>query len=240
MIKEKNIQNQCVEQIRTILPVKNLNVRDTGVEGFHLKIDGFLDAMTEKGELIFVFEIKRIIKRPIPEQLFQYKKNINEHFILFAEYVNVSIAEDLKKRNVNFVDCQGNIFIHIPDYIYIDIQGNKLKTQKEKEVTAIFQPKGLQLLSVLLTNENALNFTIRKLSPISGISFGRTVAVMNELKNKGYILETAKNKYEFKEKKKLFDKWLELWRAVTTKALNWNLSYFFKNKFSKNSSNTEK
>ena len=209
MKNENNILNQCLDRFRFLLPIKDIKVKKTEINDNNRRIDGLLEVMTEKGKSSFVFEVKRIIKRPIPFQLYQYQKNIDKNFILFAEYVNPSIAEDLKNHNVNFIDCQGNIFIHVPNHLYIDVQGNKLRIQKEKEVTAIFQPKGLQLLLLLLTREEALNLSLRELARISGNSLGRTSTIMKELKSRGYVLETAKNKYEFQEKKKLFDKWLE-------------------------------
>ena len=209
MKKENEILHQCIERFRSLLPIKDIKVKKTEINDNNRRIDGLLEVITGKGKLFFVYEIKGIVKRPIPEQLIKNQNNNNETFILFAEYVNPYIAEDLKKKNVNFIDCQGNIFIHAPNHLYIDVQGNKLRIQKEKEVTAIFQPKGLQLLLLLLTREEALNLSLRELARISGNSLGRTSTIMKELKSRGYVLETAKSKYKFNEKKKLFDKWLE-------------------------------
>ncbi len=209
MKNEKNILNRCLERLKALAPVKEIKIKKSEINTKGHRIDGLLEVHIDKGKLLFVYEIKRIIKRPIPEQLYIYQKNINENFILFAEYVNSSIAGDLKKNNVNFIDSQGNAFIHIPNHLYIDVQGNKLKVPEEKQSTAIFQSKGLQLLTLLLTHEDAINYSLRDLARISGISLGRTGTIMKELRNNGFIIKTAENKSELYDKKRLFDKWIE-------------------------------
>lgn len=207
MISELNIQSQCIERIKSLPPIKKIGIRGLNSKLNNIKFDGFLDITTEKENKTFIFETKRIIKRPIPEQIYILKKNY-ENFILFAEYINSSIAENLKKKDINFVDCQGNIYINITGFLYVNIQGNIIKKSKERELTAIFQSKGLQLLFVLLKNDDYLNSTIRKLYPIAGISHGRTVTILKELKEKKYIKEIEKNKWEFTNKKDIFKKWV--------------------------------
>ena len=209
MKSEENILNRCLERFKALSPVKEIKIKKNEINQKNHRIDGLLEIHINKDKLLFVYEIKRIIKRPVPEQLYIYQKNINENFILFAEYVNPSIAEDLKKNNVNFIDSQGNAFIHIPNHLYIDVHGNKLKVPEEKQSTAIFQPKGLQLLTLLLTHEDVINYSLRVLAKVSDISLGRTGTIMKELRNNGFIIKTSQNKFEFSDKKKLFEKWIE-------------------------------
>jgi len=209
MKNEENILNRCLERFKALAPVKEIKIKKNEINKKNHRIDGILEVHINKEKLLFVYEIKRIIKRPIPEQLYIYQKNINENFMLFAEYVNPSIAEDLKKNNVNFIDSQGNAFIHIPNHLYIDVQGNKLEVPEEKQLTAIFQSKGLHLLTLLLTHEDAINYSLRDLARASGISLGRTGTIMKELRNHGFIIKTSQNKFEFSDKKKLFEKWIE-------------------------------
>ncbi len=110
---------------------------------------------------------------------------------------------------MNFIDSQGNAFLNIPNQIYVDVQGNILKISKEKQATAIFQPKGLQLLPLLLTHEDASNYSLRDLAQMSGISLGRSGTIIKELKGTGFIIKSSRNKFEIHNKKKLFEKWVE-------------------------------
>ncbi|MBS3742203.1 MAG: hypothetical protein KGY75_10095 [Candidatus Cloacimonetes bacterium] len=212
MIK-KNISNQCIKKINSLEPIKKVrNIKFDFDKKNHY--DGELEILQDDDKFSFIFEIKTILKRPIPEKLYKNKKVKDKHFIIFAEYVNRSIAEDLKKIGVNYIDCQGNVYLKINNKLYIELQGNKFKKSEDKKTSAIFQPKGLQLLLLLLINENFLNFTIRKLAQMSGISLGRTVTIIKELKEKGYVFEIKKNKFKFANKKRIVEKWIENYNLI--------------------------
>ena len=209
MRNEENILNRCVERVRLLPPVQKVIIQNIEKKINDLIVDAVIEIVTEKSRIQFIVEVKSILKRPIPNQLYLINNNINNNFILFSEYINPSIAEDLKRKQLNFIDCQGNAFIHIPDQLYVDIQGNKYKSIEEKRTTTIFQPKGMQLLSLLLTKERIINFSFRELARISGNSLGKIATIMKELKNNGYILNSQEGKYLIADKKLIFNRWLE-------------------------------
>ncbi len=209
MNNEENILNGCLEILRSLPPVQEVIVRKTEKKINDLRIDAVIEVIAEKSNVKFVVEIKSILKRPIPDQLYILKESLEDHFILFAEYINPSIAKDLKKKKLNFIDCQGNAFIAINQQLYIDIQGNKYQASAEMETTTIFQPKGMQLLTLLLSKEDILTYSFRELAKISSNSLGKIATLIKELKSKGYILDSAEKKFSFSDKKVIFDRWLE-------------------------------
>ena len=208
MMNEEITLNRCVERLKKLIPAKEVNILRRETLSYDTRVDGILEVVLDRGKIEFAYEVKNIMKRPIHTSLYD---NINtiDNFILFAEYVNSLIAEDLKKNKVNYVDSQGNAFLNIPNQIYVDVQGNTLKISKEKQATAIFQPKGLQLLSLVLTNKNAINYSLRDLAQMSSISLGRTVTIIKELKDAGFIIKSSNNKNKINKRKRLFDKWVE-------------------------------
>ncbi|NIA32022.1 MAG: hypothetical protein GWP06_19205 [Actinobacteria bacterium] len=128
--------------------------------------------------------------------------------LLLAEYVNDSIASDLKKHGINFIDCAGNAFLHVPGQVYLEIRGKTNLKQKERQASALFQPKGLQLLYILLVKEGSLNQTVRQLAKISGISTGRVVQIFKELREKRYIYKNNSGLFQFANAQELFEQWL--------------------------------
>ncbi|MCK4655018.1 MAG: hypothetical protein KAU01_11305 [Candidatus Cloacimonetes bacterium] len=205
---EKDIVNKCIQIIKKYSPIKTISTKEINTYQ-NKRTDAFLNVTTDSGLVQFVVEVKRILKRPLPLNLFF--ENISEDKIplIMAEYVNSSIADELIRKQVNFVDCQGNIFINIPGKIYIDVKGNKPEKQKEKQPTILFNPKGMQLLTILLNDESLLNNSLRSLQNMAGISLERTSKVMHELKENGYIWQTKKNNFKFRNKKVIFERWLE-------------------------------
>ncbi len=207
-MQKEHILDECIEQLRHLPLVKGVKqIEKSNVNG-ERQFDVFLDVDTEMEHLHFGVEVKSILKRPIPDHLFVLKKKSKVPILLMAEYINASIANDLKRNQIYFIDSLGNAYIHILGSIYTDIQGKKPEKRREKRTTALFQPKGMQLLFILLTDKEAVNDTIRTLAKKANISNDRAFAVMNELKEKGFILETGKRENRLINIKSLLEKWL--------------------------------
>jgi hypothetical protein len=208
MMLENNILKSCIERIRQIPAVKSVQEKKREVRNGPAIHDATLEILTDWGPLQLVAEIKKTIKRPMLQHLLLMKKDNLVPLILLAEYVNTAIGEDLRKNRINFIDCQGNAFLYIPGKIFVDIQGKKPVKEIEKTQTALFQPKGMQLLFVLLTQENAINEPIRVLKQKAGIAFERTATAITELKTKGFVFETKDKRLQFVNKRNLLEKWL--------------------------------
>ena len=167
---DKNIFNRCLDKLVHLPPVKGVEQVSKNVRNANTQYDTLLDVETETGVLHFKASVKTMLKRPLPAHLFSVQSETEKPTLVMTEYVNASIAEDLKKVHVNFIDCQGNVYIHIPHRIYVEVDGRKPKKEKEKQTTSMLQPKGLQLLFILLTEPDALNETIRTLANKASIS----------------------------------------------------------------------
>lgn len=207
-MREENIFNACVEKLRKLPPVKSVKKRKSS-KVKNVEVDVSLDISTDRGDIRFVVEVKGVLKRPIPRHLAVMKNRLNLPFLLMSEYVNPSIAEDLKQNGIHFIDCQGNAYIDVNEYIYINVQGRKKEHTSEQKTTTLFQPTGMRLLFVLLAYPDRLNTTLRELKNLAGISFGQTQAGMKELKAKELVFKNKKGKLKFLDKKSLLEKWLE-------------------------------
>jgi len=207
-MRQNQILNECLEQLRHLPPVKEVKqIKKADVVG-EKQLGMLLEVETEMGLLHFRIEVKNILKRPIPDHLFILKEKSKVPVLLMAEYINESIANDLKRNQIYFIDSLGNTYIHILRSIYTDIQGKKPEKRREKQTTTLFQSKGMQLLFILLTDKGAVNDTIRMLGSKANISIDRAFAVMKELKEKGFILETGKRENQLINIKSLLEKWL--------------------------------
>jgi hypothetical protein len=205
---EADIFKTCLERIKNLPAVKAVKEKKKEIRKEPFVHDAILEIGTDWGPVQVVAEIKKTLIKPTIQHLLFTRKNDGIPFVLFTEYVNAAIADELKKNQINFVDCQGNAFLHIPDRIYVDVQGKKPEKITGKTQTALFQPKGMQLLFVLLTQENAVNEPIRILKRKAGIAFERAATAMKELKEKGFVFETKDKKNQWLKKKELLEKWL--------------------------------
>ena len=203
---EKEIINKCSDILKDYPPVRKINIlHDISSKN---KESNRIKVLTDNGAIVFMTKVKGILKRPLPLGFFFENVPQNMFPLIMAEYINSSIAQDLILKNINFIDCQGNIFINIPAKIYIEVTGKNKEIQREKQTTILFNPKGMQLLSVLINNENLLANSLRNLQKIAGISLERAYRVMKELKENGYVVKIAKDKLVFDNKRNLIEKWL--------------------------------
>lgn len=205
---EKVILNSCVDQLLLLPTIKNVKIKEIRDDKQKKNFDFQIEVVTETGIQNFLVEVKGALKRPIPAHLLYLKEVAKIPILLMSKYVNPSIANDLKKNEINYIDSRGNSYIYIPGKIYVEVQGKKPRGIKEKKTTVVFQPKGLQLLYILLINDNAVNSTYRVLAEDVGISLDRISLGFTELKEKGFIRKISKEKYRIKNKKELFEQWI--------------------------------
>jgi len=207
-MEEIDIKEKCISKLRQIPIIKNIEYNAEINYNNSNTIQDEVKIKTKTGEVTYNAEIKNILKRPIPQHLSLEKSNIDRPLLIMAEYVNPSIGKDLKNININYIDTAGNMYLYVPDIIYIHKTGKTVEKKPEKNQSKLTQPKGLQLLSCILINEKHINLTIRELASLAGISIGWTSRLKNELKAKGYLHQKGSNTYKLIRKEELFKKWL--------------------------------
>ena len=205
---DEDILHTCIARLRNLPPVKGVRLTMGGKSPLPKEIDALLAVRTEMGQVHFGVQVKTMLRRPIPEHLSIAGPRIDRPVLIMTRYANPSIAESLKQRWINFIDTEGNAFIYVPRFIYVDIQSRKPSQEHTRRPKALFRPKSLQLLFVLLTQEGALHETVRVLQAMAGVSFGRTASAMRELVERGYIRKGVGRGFEFVGKKALLEQWV--------------------------------
>jgi len=207
-MKEIHIKEKCIEKLQQIPIIKNIEYNAKINYNNSNTLQNEVKIKTKKGKITYNAEIKTFLKRPIPQHLSLEKSDLNLPLLIMAEYVNPSIGKDLKDQNINYIDTAGNMYLYVPDIIYIHKTGKTVEKKPEKNKSKLTQPKGLQLLSCLLIKDKYINLTIRELASLASISIGWTSQLKNELKAKGYLHQKGKNTYKLVRKDDLFKKWL--------------------------------
>ena len=127
--------------------------------------------------------------------------------ILFADFINPVMAEKLRRRGINFVDCSGNL------YFRSDALNGFVKRQKRKNLRAkrmrgrAFNVAGLKLIFAIFNQPAFLNASYRDISNKINIALGSVGPVINDLYASGYILDDGERKLV--NKKRLFERWVD-------------------------------
>ena len=164
----------------------------------------------------FIVEAKSSVRTSnqglVLSQLEDKKRNSNRPIILIAEFISKNASEELKDRNINYIDVAGNAFIK-HDNLVIFIAGQK-KIKKEKtNQSRAFQEAGLKILFHLLYKPEHLQDSYRKIAEKADVSIGSASNVMAELEDLNFLLKTN-DKRVLKNTTELLERWIVEFNAV--------------------------
>lgn len=127
-------------------------------------------------------------------------------FIIVAQRIFPKIKEELRKRNIAYLEANGNIFLN-KDEIYLYINGNTPIELKNKTTNRAFTKTGLKVIYQFLTKD-CINNTYREIAELTDTGIGTLNTIFNGLKGEGFLLQLTKNELQMENKKKLLDKWV--------------------------------
>ena len=111
--------------------------------------------------------------------------------LLVAPYVTPALADELKARQIPFLDAAGNAYINQAPLL-VWIKGQKPAARAVPLSTGrAFQPIGLQLLFALLCDRLAVNRPYRELASMAGVAHGSVGWVMPDLQQLGHLRDLA-------------------------------------------------
>jgi hypothetical protein len=137
--------------------------------------------------------------------------------MLVADYVNPMMGERLRENGIQYIDTLGNAYINEkPLYIFVRItkgQANADKNLKGMMQTGqqgrAFQPTGLKIVYLFLTNTEMLNAPYREIADKAEVALGTVGRVINDLKQGGFLIEIGAKNRRLQRKHRLLDKWVD-------------------------------
>lgn len=129
--------------------------------------------------------------------------------ILVVDYVNGQQADRLRRLNIPFIDTAGNAYIDEPP-IFVFATGNRPETlPTARPRVRLFQPTGLKLVFALLNQPGLEAKPYREQADIAGIALGGVAWIMNDLRDRGYLIEPTPKARRLINKQALVDLWVE-------------------------------
>jgi len=168
------------------------------------------------GEIVFNYHGKRVkrfveVKTELRSIHIHQVIQIAEQFkplILIARTIFPKLKDELREKQIDYLDADGNIFLKADDLI-IHIDGNKnLNTEKEK-VNRAFMKTGLKTVFHFLIDNELVNHAYREIAEKTGVALGNVKYVMDGLKQNGYLVKLDKKRFKLINKKDLLDKWID-------------------------------
>lgn len=127
-------------------------------------------------------------------------------FIIVAQRIFPKIKGELRKRNIAYLEANGNIFLN-KDEIYLYIDGNTPIELKNKTTNRAFTKTGLKVIYQFLIKD-CINSTYREIAELTGTGIGTLNTIFNDLKEEGFLIQLTKNELQMENRKKLLDRWV--------------------------------
>lgn len=168
------------------------------------------------GEIVFNYHGKRVkrfveVKTELRSIHIHQVIQIAEQFkpiILVARTIFPKLKAELRKKQIDYLDADGNIFLKTDDLI-IHIDGKKnLNTEKEK-VNRAFMKTGLKTVFHFLIDNELVNHAYREIAKKTDVALGNVKYVMDGLRENGYLVKLDKKRFKLINKKDLLDKWID-------------------------------
>jgi len=198
----KDINKNIISRAKDTLK-KHLNY---AVE-FKIKSASELEIKIKSKTDHYYFEIYNNISQAVKSLILYRKTDQREKYLVISEYINSSLAEELRTNNINFIDTSGNAFIDHPE-CYIFIKGNKdIRGSKKNKIYKNMNISDLKLIFTLFIDDKILNSNYRIISKTANISLGSVGRIIEKLKILGYLADMGSKGMKLVNKQSLFEKW---------------------------------
>lgn len=175
------------------------------------------------------FDMSMILihKRKVNEFNIIIKKNLSTIHLIQLEHLNTdfkkliifigkttpNLRSELKKKNINYADSAGNLFLKTKTFIFY-IEGNKYPDFDNQTPSLSFTATDLKLIFNLLTDERLIFKSYRDITKMTKISLQPLSKIFNYLQSKGFILNINNRNKKIVRKKELFEKWVLFYGEV--------------------------
>lgn len=128
--------------------------------------------------------------------------------ILVTRYVTPQMSKQMIDLNMPFIDAAGNAYLN-EEQLFIYATGSKLKQSiSQVRLKRLFTAAELRVIFVLLCKPGLENTAFRNIAKTANVALGSVVSVTQNLKQKGYLIDTERQGRLLVQKEKLLKKWV--------------------------------
>lgn len=171
-------------------------------------------AKVGRREVVYSAEVKAHVRPYMIGLIEQRLGLLGKNSLLVADYLTPQIADELRRRGIQFLDTAGNAFLRGPS-LYVFVKGEKtgLKHNEPRASVRAFGPTGLCVVFAILAKRDLLDATVRELARASDVAHGTVGWVMNDLRQLGFLLE-VEGRRRLVQAERLLDQWTEAYIRV--------------------------
>lgn len=215
----KVLLNKALRCLNEVVPVGKTTIKWQGGANDFLVLDAFVHFAELLGE--HQIEIRQQITHKAIGAIQLLMERATQPCILVMKYVTPQMGEELRRRNIQFLDTVGNMFIKQErPFVFVFNVGKKdLTKTKSNRPVLLFREAGLRVLFVLLGNPEAVRMPYREIADKAGVALGTVSNVFADLKRLRFI-HTIPTGRTIERREDLVDAWIEAYPNELRPKLN--------------------
>lgn len=174
--------------------------------------DGTLTITINGKELLLATVIKKELRHYQLTQFEQFQQN-GKNLIIVAEHIFPKIKEELRNRNIAYLEANGNIFIK-NDEIFCLIDTNHKQATTKAKTNRAFTKAGLKVVFHLLQDKELINTNQRNIAELAGVALGNIPQVIDGLKEQGFLIPLNTKKLVWENREELLKRWINEYATV--------------------------
>jgi len=164
-------------------------------------------------------EVKRSIRPGVLGPIVSGRSRRDEEALLITDYVSPPHADELRHRDIQFVDAAGNAFLKRRNLLVI-VSGHRPRVRSAGPKTLrVFRPSGIRALFALLSVPDLIQAPQREIAKAAGIALGSVAAVFDGLRELGFLAE-INGKRQLVRRDRLIEQWTEAYARLLDPTLN--------------------
>lgn len=201
-MKEQEIVNRALENL-----VENIEIKYNWNNKAPKGLDGEIKFNVNKTQHKLYVEVKKELRIHQLQQITELAKKYKNNFILIAEKIFPKIKEELRLKEIPYLEANGNIWFK-QGHTYLWIDTNKEIAIEKEKTNRAFTKTGLKVIFHFLLKDDNINQTYRELAKNTGVALGNINNIIYGLKEYGYIVKLDETKYKLTNKKELIERWM--------------------------------
>ncbi len=184
------------------------------------RADALLRLRVDGQEMQFLAGVKRGLRPATLGAALLQLEGLGEQGLLVTDYVTPPLADQLREREVPFLDTAGNAYVNRPP-VLVWIKGQRPQ-EKPAAPTAgrAFRTTGLQVMFALLCRPDLAEQPYREIARLAGVAHGTVGVVMAELIQAGFVVDLDRAGRRLRDPRRLLDAWVEAYaRTLRPKLL---------------------
>jgi hypothetical protein len=171
-------------------------------------IDG-VATLTRAGKTIeYVFQVKNSVTRSFLGPLSLAFGRENGRRLLVTDYVPPPLADELRRRHIQFIDAAGNAYLDRRGLlVFVAGRRNPHRRGPQKTVRA-FRGTGLSVGFVLISVPELASAPQRTIASTARVALGSVAAALEGLRELGFIAD-VRGKRRLLHRERLLDQWTE-------------------------------